>query len=426
MDAPQSKHHRLHPAWTVCFACCLMMFIAMGMNANLFSVYTAHLIQQFGFTNSQTSFISTFRCLASLAGVLTVNQVCTNLGLRRTIALGLLLQAASRVVFGITATFPAYCFGELLGGLAYAWAGMVPLSILMGRWFKSRYGLAMGIGAAGSGLATILLPPVVNEIVENFGLHFAFLSEAALTLMLALIVIALIHDRPQDVGLEPYHDGPAEAAPPSRRAPAGMNRRRWLAVLFAVFLMGGPMSPGFTHISILFATAGYPTETVSFLLSILGLVMIFSKIAFGSITDRIGGWRSNFLFGLLFTAGHALLALICSTRPLPAFSAAAAVVVLYAVSAPECTVAVSLWARDFSGDDTYEDAVRRCNILANCGALAFSPMPGILADRTGSYVAAYLVFTLTCLLCLVIIQNTYFHLGLNHIHHGKHVSKQYR
>ena len=36
MDAPQSKHHRLHPAWTVCFACCLMMFIAMGMNANLF------------------------------------------------------------------------------------------------------------------------------------------------------------------------------------------------------------------------------------------------------------------------------------------------------------------------------------------------------------------------------------------------------
>ena len=89
-------------------------------------------------------------------------------------------------------------------------------------------------------------------------------------------------------------------------------------------------------------------------------------------------------------------------------------------------MAVSLWTRDFSGDDTYEDAVRRCNILANCGALAFSPMPGILADRTGSYVAAYLVFTLTCLLCLVIIQNTYFHLGLNHIHHGKHVSKQYR
>ena len=107
MDAPQSKHHRLHPAWTVCFACCLMMFIAMGMNANLFSVYTAHLIQQFGFTNSQTSFITTFRCLASLAGVLTVNQVCANLGLRRTIALGLLLQAASRVVFSITATFPA-------------------------------------------------------------------------------------------------------------------------------------------------------------------------------------------------------------------------------------------------------------------------------------------------------------------------------
>ena len=30
MDAPQSKHHRLHPAWTVCFACCLMMFIAIA------------------------------------------------------------------------------------------------------------------------------------------------------------------------------------------------------------------------------------------------------------------------------------------------------------------------------------------------------------------------------------------------------------
>lgn len=418
MSAPRVVIHRIHHAWVVCFACCLMLFVAMGMNTNLFSVYTAHMIHQFGFTNSQTSLITTCRCLASLGGMLTVNRVCAKLGLRQTVALGLLLQVASRILFGITSSFPAYCFGELLGGVAYAWAGMVPLSILMGRWFKSRYGLAVGIGAAGSGLATILLPPVVNEIVENFGLHFAFLSEAALTLVLTLLVVALIHDRPQDIGLEPYHDGPIEAVPRRRRAPVGMTSRRWAAVLLAVLLMGGPMSPGCTHISILFTTAGYSTEDVSVLLSLLGLVLSFSKIAFGSITDRIGSWRSNFFFGILFITAHALFALVCSMRPLPPFSAAAACVMLYALSAPECTVAISLWARDLSGDDTYEETVRRCNVLASVGALVFSPMPGMLADHTGSYVAAYLVFTLSCLICLVIIQNTYFHLGLNHTHHS--------
>ena len=66
-----------------------MLFIAMGMAANVFSVYQPYILAANGFTNAQGSLIVTIRCLLALVGMMTAEFLFSRLGLRRTAALGL-------------------------------------------------------------------------------------------------------------------------------------------------------------------------------------------------------------------------------------------------------------------------------------------------------------------------------------------------
>ena len=52
-----------------------------------------------------------------------------------------------------------------------------------------------------------------------------------------------------------------------------------------------------------------------------------------------------------------------------------------------------IWVRDFRSPEQYDESVTRSSLVYTAGSLLFSPIPGILADYTGSYVPAYLLFT---------------------------------
>ena len=71
-----------------------------------------------------------------------------------------------------------------------------------------------------------------------------------------------------------------------------------------------------------------------------------------------------------------------------------------------------MWAGDFSRGADYDRLVKWLSTSYMLGALVTGPVPGILADRFGSYVPAYALFA-GCLLCsMVLIQGVYIKLGV--------------
>ena len=410
MTTPQSRRFPIHRAWVIATACALMLFITMGMNLNVFSLYYPHMLRELNFTNAQVSWVGTMRSMMALVGFLTVHLLCVRLGLRRTVAVGLLLQILSRVICGVTSSFWAYCGASALAGLAYAWGGMVPLSLLIGRWFQGHIGFAVGYASAGSGLAIILLPAAQDAIIKSHGLHAAFLCEAALTVLLSALVLLLLRDSPAQVGLSPCHMGHDNTVPEAsvHLAPEGMTHALLFMILLAAFIMGGPLVAGYGHISVLYTSSGYDTADVSRYLSYMGLILIFSKALCGAIADRLGCFRANFILGGTFVLAHILLCMApMQSRTLPYLT-----MTLYALGAPLCSVSLATWARDLSGDNTYERYVRWLNTCYITGALVFGPLPGLLADRFHSYVPAFAIFTLASLLCIALAQIVYFRVGL--------------
>ena len=403
---------RPHYAWAVCLGSALSLFAIIGLGINIFSVYQPYIIEVNHFTNAQGSMITTVRSLFIVGAMLSVNQLCDKFGLRRVMTFGMGLMVLSCVCFGFAASFPAYCVAAALTGLAYGYGGMVPLSLVIGHWFRDRRGFALGVASAGSGVSTIFAPRLVTEIIETQGMKAAFLWEAAFILALTFLVWLLIRNSPKDMGMEPYHLGGAEAlVPPPQAAPAGMTKLLSCTLLFAAFLTGAPGGPGFSHLTVLYTTSGYDSMTVAALISFLGIMICVGKIICGQVYDAAGGILGNW-----YTFGCFIVAFIlCCMAPAGGLVLPYLAITLFGLGIPISNISFAAWAGDlYGGDKGYESAVRSFTVAFAIGMLLFGPVPGILADHFGSYVPAYVLFVGTLLISTAIVQYAYGKLNVGH------------
>ncbi len=400
-----------HYAWVVSLGGALSLFTIIGLGINIFSIYQPYIIEQNHFTNAQGSLITTVRSLFILAAMMSVNQLCARLGLRRVMTFGMGLMTLSCVCFSLARSFPAYCLAGALTGLAYGYGGMVPLSLLIGHWFQSRRSFALGLTSAGSGVSTIFAPKIITGIIQTHGMKTAFLVEAGFCLVMTVLVWLLVRSTPSDVGMAPYRSGGSETASPFLTpAPQGMTRPLFLALLFAAFLTGAPGGPGFSHLTVLYTSSGYDSMSIAAYLSFLGVMICVGKLLCGQIYDVVGGLLGNYYtFGCFFAAF-----LLCCTAPFGSPLLPYLAMLLFGLGIPISNVSFAVWANDLFGNEGYASAVRSFTVAFALGMLLFGPVPGLLADFFGNYIPAYLLFAGTLVVSMIIVQLTYRKLNVGH------------
>lgn len=380
--------------WLVCLGGALALFAVMGLGVNVFSVYQPEIIRLNGFTDAQGSWITTTRSLFILGALLCVNQLCARFGLRRVMSLGVLLGGASCIVFAFADSFPLYCCAAALTGMGYCWAGMVPISLAIGRWFQGRQGLALGLASAGSGVSTVLAPVLLTRIMKHQSMTAAFLWEGTVIFLCAALVWLLIRDAPEEPPVSTSREKSVGEKP-------RLSRGQWSLLLLAALFTGATGGPGFSHLTMLYTSSGYDSLFVAGLLSYLGAMISLGKILCGQVYDRLGGRGGNrFAFGTLLLS----LALCCLA---PVGGAVLPVLAITAFGLGMSITAVSpaRWAADLCAD--YESAVRTITLSFTAGMLVFGPLPGLLADRLGGYVPAYAVFFSLLLAAFLIVQWLY-------------------
>ena len=170
----------LRRAMLSCAGCTLMLLVTRGLACYVFSAAQPYILAGNGFTNTQTSLITTIRSAAYLLGTLAVGRYYRRIGYRAGCALSAVLVSVSFLLFAAAKSLAAYYFAGAVAGIGYAFGSMVPASILMRRWFHSHSGLAIGVCAAGTGLATVAFSPLFTSIAEKRGVDHAFLLTAVL------------------------------------------------------------------------------------------------------------------------------------------------------------------------------------------------------------------------------------------------------
>ncbi|RHR08897.1 MFS transporter [Pseudoflavonifractor sp. AF19-9AC] len=400
---------RPHYAWLVCLGGALVLFSTVGLGVNVFTIYQPEIIRVNDFTNAQGSWITTIRSLMILLSLFTVNRLCARLGVRLVMTLGTALMALSCLCFALASSFFVYGCAAALAGIGYCYGGMVPLSLVIGSWFRDRRGLALGLASAGSGISTIFAPTLITRLIQSQGLRAAFLWEGGVVLITALLAWALIRNSPAQLGLEPYHLGGTQApVSPPKKAPAGMTPRYTLLLLIAAFLVGGPGGPGFSHLTVLYTKEGYDSGLLALLMSYAGFVIFLGKIICGQVYDRMGSrWGNCYAFGA--TIGGLLL---CCLAPLQSLWLPFLAITLIGLGLPLSSLSPTVWASDLYSDEGYARAVQVNSLVYMVGVLVLGPLPGILADRFDSYVPAYALFSLMTAAALALLQILYHRLHL--------------
>ena len=360
--------------WGICACGLVTIFISIGLVSNVFSIYLPYIVQQNGFTNTQTGLLTTMRTVAALLSMLGADGYYRRFGLRRGLTLPFLATVAAYLLYGSTRT-PAFYYGAaVLTGLGYGLGGIFPVALLIRAWFPKKAATAMSIAATGSGIASLLGPMTVTRWVNAYGLSGSFFREAWLILALAGMVLLLVRD------------GPPPLAPqaPKEQTPAQ-------AVMVGVCALIGTLGiTAFSSLPLLYTTAGMPMETAAACLSPLGLFLMGGQLLYGRLADHAGHRAAALNASAAMAAGLALCCL--ANRAGPGLMLAA--LVLLGGGMALSTVAFSVFAADFSAPGQYAAVLKRYQAAYSVGGLLSGVVPGMLADATGSYVPVFAGFLL--------------------------------
>jgi MFS family permease len=334
------------------------------------------------------SAILSVRSLFSFVTTFFVGWYFRRISLRMGIVVGTLIGAAASLVFSVGGSALVYYLGAAMAGIGYGLGCAYPVALLLANWFHARRGLAFGISTAGSGLAFMVFSPLLSAIILRFSLTTAFVFQAGFLVFSALLVLLVVRDRPEDMGLRPYGEGCATAkavrtslAPPLSPLILGL-----MAVL--MLLIGGAGLSFSGHLSVLGTTCGYSPELAAKVISLFGFILFLSKMAAGEIADRIGPRNSSILLVGVFSLGCFAVLGMDGVSLFWYYVLA----VLLGIGSAICTVGPPLWSGDLAPAEEYSKSVKWLQIFYNLGGILFNVVPGIIADHTGEYKSSFFLF----------------------------------
>ena len=386
--------------FTICALSTVMVFVCVGLVSNAFSICLPFIIKVHGFSNTQISLLATMKSVTSLLAMFAADRYYGRLGLKKGIALAMLSASLSFFIYGISSTPLLYCAASALSGISYAMGGMIPASLLIRQWFPLKPAAALGIAASGSGIGSVLGPVTLLFLIENFGLSSAFLAQALAVAAVTLPIVALIRENtPEHTGIETagVEDFPETevSSGSSRDCIHGgtllhnrLSRREQLRILCGSFLIGVLGLTGFNYLSLLYTSAGHSAATVSFFLSLMGILLIAGKCSFGWIGDRAGSFRTAALFCLFLCIGQ----LLCCFAPQSGRLLFGITFLFLGMGLALASVGLSIMASDFCQVGNYATVLKNYQLSYALGGLVSSAVPGMLADRTGSYLPSYILF----------------------------------
>lgn len=310
-DAARGTARRPYFGWWLVAAGFLIMATCYTIMVSGMSLFQPHIVADLGITVGTYNTANSLSTLVSIVGALVVGNVVDRVPGRILGGLSVAITAAALVGFACVGAAWQLFVLFAIDGLVVVAGTRLLISIVVTNWFSAKQGFAVALALSGSGFGGAVLGPVVNGLIGAYGWRTAFLVLAAVCFIVSFpITVAVFHSRPADIGLEPYGARSAAAGGPKAGAgdgavpdvEVGWARVRrhpsfWMLVAgFVVMgvLNGAAIPNSITNLTSVtvegqqVVTGGHTAEFASMFYSYNMIVVLISKIATGSLYDRVG------------------------------------------------------------------------------------------------------------------------------------------
>jgi MFS family permease len=366
-------------AW---FRLCAALLLSTLGGAGMWSIIVAlpAVQAEFGVARADASLPYTMTMIGFGLGGILMGRLCDRFGTIVAVAVGAIALTLGFVAAAGAANLwqLAVAQGLLIGVGSSATFG--PLIADTSMWFTRRRGAAVGIIASGNYLAGALWPSAVQHFIATVGWRhtyfgiglFCLVSMAPLALVLRRSSptgrpndgVHVTSQRPDDLGL----------------SPSALQALLALAAIACCVAMSMPQ----VHIVAYCADLGYGPARGAQMLSLMLAFGIVSRLAFGLISDRIGGLRTLLLgSGLQFVALSLFL-------PFDGLIPLYVITALFGLFQGGIVPSYAIIVREYFASN--EAGVRVAIVLtASVFGMALGGwMPGAIFDWTGSYHAAFI------------------------------------
>tara|TARA_R110002126_G_scaffold291791_2_gene458539 strand:- start:69131 stop:70345 length:1215 start_codon:yes stop_codon:yes gene_type:complete len=380
--------------WVIVIASSMILAISMGAIVNGISAFVVPMQEAYGWQRGEVTLINMTGIMGLAFGGVVMGRQADRRGARPivlfgVIVLGLCYLAASRV----TILWHLYVL-FFVAGFFGAGAIFPPVMAIVGHWFQTGAGMAIGIASAGQALGQGGIPFASSLLIAALGIQGAY-GATGLFMLAAMVPLALLLRPPP--ALTAAQDMAAMAEEDTAVPANEVIFRLSVAIVLCCTCMSVPL----IHLVPLIQDRGFAPQEASSVIFVMMLVAIGGRLAFGKLADVIGAlpaymtataWMTLMVFGFIYV------------ESLKSFYIYA---IVYGFGYAGVMTGVLVSIRVLTPPSRRAFALGIVGMFGWFGHAIGGYQGGLLYDYTGNYTAAYAVAAVAGILNLIVVSGLY-------------------
>lgn len=310
---PATKKSFTMVKWSI-FTVLILSYILVYFHRMAPGVVAEYLMAAFATTGSKLGTLAALYFIVYACMQIPSGIVADTLGTRVSLIGGNAIAGIGSLCFGLAESFAMACVGRFLVGLGVS---VIFVSIMKSNslWFPERvFGLMSGLTLLIGNLGSVLAAGPLAGLLAIFSWRAIFIGIGGLSLLLAVLSLLMVRNRPQDLGFAPVNASAATAGNGGERWWRSLlsvlaTRRIWPGFWVQLGMIGGLYSFmglwGVPYLRDVFAAErGFAADHMTVML----LAFAFGALFFGWFSDRLGRRKAPLLFAVgLYVAVWLLL-----------------------------------------------------------------------------------------------------------------------
>ena len=235
--------------WVIVAVCYCADFFASGLGQSTISLFFKPMKDSLSWSMSQLVGATTAATIGGICVAPFLGRIIDRFGVRPVMLWGTVVGGSGMVLMMfIQQVWQFWLLYACVAALGLAEFSGLASQSAVSKWFAQRRGRALSFSTLGQTMGNIAMAPVVALVITVLGWRQAWgVMGLALLLVMVPLVVILIRNRPEDVGLKPDGDWKPtgkEALRPPRVSDVSWTlreaiRTRGLWALIGVFVLGG-------------------------------------------------------------------------------------------------------------------------------------------------------------------------------------------
>lgn len=373
---------RLH--WRPLTGAAIGLSIGHSLNMYITSIFSPHLIAEFGWTRAQFALLGVTIVLA-IVGMPLVGRLVDLFGVRRIATIGII--GMPLIYLGFSLSFNAFWYYFAVTLLQVAFVGTTTTSTVYTRLIAERFsrarGLALSIIAVAPAALVAIVAPFLGGFIDAYGWRAGYVALAIASAAGGIATLALIpRSEPRESGSrDPKARGGTRAA-----YSAILHNRSFRMILIGITLCNLTMIAFSSQLKLILLEKDMDSADATAMISLLAIGVMIGRLTSGIALDR---FPAHLVAAVVLGTPAVGLVLLGSGLTAPTLIAAAVLLVGFATGA-ELDIAAYLIMKHFA-IEMYSTAF---GVLAAAMAIAAASGSIILSaslQLTGAFDAFLLI-----------------------------------